>query len=334
MSENNSYFIDPLSSSEIVVNLATNVVIKDDGIQLMAQKLKDDIESNKYSTHVWKEHVLHPKVADKSTIDWIFVVDSLNFSFWPNPRHEYTIEGQVGYWALCAAINRALDKGIAITDPKYYSQISEEDFKQIFATDNGFEIPLLKERLQVLRESGRVLIEKFGGSFVNCIEICDSKATNLLKLIVNNFESFRDQTLYKGYKVSFYKRAQILISDIWAAFEGQGFGHFYDINDLTMFADYRIPQVLAHFNVIEYSQQLRDLLKDENHLLKSGNEYEVEIRAASVVAVHRIQQKIRDLDNTSINSIIIDFYLWDYRRNNAKQIDESTPFHRVRHIYY
>ena len=41
------------------------------------------------------------------------------------------------------------------------------------------------------------------------------------------------------FSVAFYKRAQILIADIWACFEGQGLGYFYDINYLTMFADYR-----------------------------------------------------------------------------------------------
>lgn len=39
--------------------------------------------------------------------------------------------------------------------------------------------------------------------------------------------------------VAFYKRAQILIADIWACFEGQGLGNFSDIDTITMFADYR-----------------------------------------------------------------------------------------------
>lgn len=39
--------------------------------------------------------------------------------------------------------------------------------------------------------------------------------------------------------VTFYKRAQILVGDIWACFEGQEFGRFDDIDSITMFADYR-----------------------------------------------------------------------------------------------
>lgn len=41
------------------------------------------------------------------------------------------------------------------------------------------------------------------------------------------------------FTVSLYKRAQILVADIWACFEGQGHGRFADIDTLTMFADYR-----------------------------------------------------------------------------------------------
>ena len=40
--------------------------------------------------------------------------------------------------------------------------------------------------------------------------------------------------------VSFYKRAQILVADIWACFEGKDYGEFHDIDTITMFADYRL----------------------------------------------------------------------------------------------
>lgn len=36
--------------------------------------------------------------------------------------------------------------------------------------------------------------------------------------------------------VRFYKRAQILVADLWACFEGESYGHFHDIDTITMFA--------------------------------------------------------------------------------------------------
>ena len=49
-----------------------------------------------------------------------------------------------------------------------------------------------------------------------------------------------------------------------------------------MFADYRVPQVLKFYNVIDYADDLKAFLK-RNALLSSGARFEVEIRAASIV---------------------------------------------------
>jgi len=58
-------------------------------------------------------------------------------------------------------------------------------------------------------------IQKFGGTFVNCVREANKSAMKLLEIITENFASFRDETEYKGRTVKFYKRAQILIADIW-----------------------------------------------------------------------------------------------------------------------
>ncbi len=55
-------------------------------------------------------------------------------------------------------------------------------------------------------------------------------------------------------RVSFYKRAQIFISDLWSLFEGKGLGEFHDMDSLTMFPDYRVPQSLQYFGVLKYSE--------------------------------------------------------------------------------
>ena len=54
-------------------------------------------------------------------------------------------------------------------------------------------------------------MDKFGGSFVNCIKQCNQSSEKLLKLIVTHFPSFRDEAVIDGQRVSLYKRAQILM---------------------------------------------------------------------------------------------------------------------------
>ena len=58
----------------------------------------------------------------------------------------------------------------------------------------------------------------------------------LVNLITDYFPSFRDEAQFEGSTVHFYKRAQILVADLWACFEGEDYGQFFDIDKLTMFA--------------------------------------------------------------------------------------------------
>ena len=53
-------------------------------------------------------------------------------------------------------------------------------------------------------------------------------------------------------QVFFYKRAQILVGDLWGAFQGSGVGQFSDIEVLTTFADYRVPVVLRTEGALVY----------------------------------------------------------------------------------
>lgn len=56
--------------------------------------------------------------------------------------------------------------------------------------------------------------------------------------------------------IAFYKRAQILVADTWSVLEGKGDGCFWDISSITVFADYRLPQVLLYFGALKYSKEL------------------------------------------------------------------------------
>jgi hypothetical protein len=54
--------------------------------------------------------------------------------------------------------------------------------------------------------------------------------------MAEKFPSFRDEGTFERKKVRFLKRAQIFVADLWAAFDGEGYGEFNDIDKITMFA--------------------------------------------------------------------------------------------------
>lgn len=249
--------------------------------------------------------------------------------------------GHTGYFALCAALNRAMKEGLDITSAEYYSKITLDTVRHIFRSDDGETmVPLLEERLKCLHEVGQQLLEKWHGKFENIVKAAGGFALNLLKLIVQEFPCFRDEADFCGRRVSLYKRAQILVGDIWACFRGEGLGSFKDLYYITMFADYRVPQVLIHFGALEYNKELMKILKSDQ-ILMNGHPMEVEIRGASIYIVEKVKDKVMQEIETNhptifkdhVNSILIDHFLWDYRRQHAKEL-EYIPFHKVLSVYY
>ncbi|XP_033114697.1 queuosine salvage protein-like [Anneissia japonica] len=335
--------LSPRESAKFIATNSTDVKIKKDGVERVAKIIQENLCSSEYSIKAWKQHKLHPQKMEAPTVDWIFVIDTLNFSFWSESNEkrflvEYNNEKHSGYWSLCAALKRALEEGIPITTPSYYSTVSLRQLQYIFRSATDTNIPLLEERLEHLHEVGKILVEKFDGSFVRCVEQCQNSVEKLLEIITTNFPCFRDYAGFKGKKVSILKRAQILVADIWACFEGKGYGKFHDVSLLTMFADYRVPQVLNYFGVLEYSTALMEDLKSFR-LFTPGERLEVEIRGNSIWAVELIMEKLRQvqessvLDGVHLNAVIVDFYLWNFSKDHWADM-QHIPIHRIRSICY
>eukprot|EP00042_Codosiga_hollandica_P035732 m.267313 g.267313 ORF g.267313 m.267313 type:complete len:205 (-) comp54715_c0_seq9:148-762(-) len=204
---------------------------------------------------------------------------------------------------------------------------------------------MIEERIAALHESGAVLMEKFGGSFAECVRQSNHSSQALLQLITENFPLFRDWLEYKGRTVYFLKRAQLLIGEIWRLYDGAGLGHFHDIHALTMFADYRVPQILEFMGALKYSDSFRTALL-EKRVFPRDNPQEIEMRGCCVQAVELIKpeivkrleaQQLADssvvLDPQEINSVLIDFFLWTYASTHRTEL-ASSPIIRIRTTNY
>lgn len=73
------------------------------------------------------------------------------------------------------------------------------------------------------------------------------------------------------------KRAQIFVADIWACFEGESYGEFRDIDKITMFADYRVPQILSTLGALYIGPQIHAAIRDKK-LIESGSKWEIQLR--------------------------------------------------------
>ena len=108
--------LPPRESGSFIASRAKHVSIKEEGVKKVAKRIYPELEKSLYSVKTWRKHELHPKELSKATVNWIFFLDTLNFSFWvekdsPPFVVKYRERNYTGYWSLCAAINRALEVG-------------------------------------------------------------------------------------------------------------------------------------------------------------------------------------------------------------------------------
>lgn len=127
--------------------------------------------------------------------------------------------------------------------------------------------------------------KKYECSFTALIAAARGSAAGLVNILARDFSCFRDEfppapgagAGDRSRPVRFLKRAQILVADLWACFDGAGPGEFRDIDKITIFADYRIPQILASLGCIEYSPTLLGKIT-RREIIESGSSFEMQLR--------------------------------------------------------
>ena len=310
---------------------------------------------------------------------YILALDAINFCFWPTENESGASvcrKNLLEYEHLATALrmmaerddvfsNRDGDGNEADTyafspnklvNMNTMSLLSDIRANLPHETEDGgcYHIPNASERVRLLKELGHGLIVHHNGSATSMLQKCvgpngKPSAVKLVDVITSTFRGFRDESVdANGRQVCFYKRAQIVTGDIWAAFgrgqkdtPGSNLTNFDDISELTTFADYRVPQLLRHVGVLRYSEELSAKI-DNMVEVAAGSSDEHFIRAGTVVAVDRLVKEVRCiLKDTNaaqnkideISAILLDWHLWQI----GEKLDrEGTlkPHHRVRTIFY
>ncbi len=270
-------------------------------------------------------------VADGTvrTAQYVLVADAMNFSFWGEPKWTVTIAGQRldGWWGFVAALRRGLTEGWPLLDAGWMRSARRDDLAEIFRGDG--EIPLLDARAAHLREIGQGLLERWDGQFAHMVTAARGRAVELVHAIVRAFPSFNDVAPYRGRLVRFHKRAQITVSDLALAYHQQGLGAFADLDQLTAFADYKLPQVLRREGILVYAPALAAQV-DACQALAPSSEPEVEIRASTIWGVELLRQAFtaRRLPATAAE---VDQMLWNLGQHPDPR---DRPYHRTRTIFY
>lgn len=332
-----------LQNAEFIYDNSVDISLDMQSTKAAAQLVLNEMEKREYSPKTWSEHELHPKAKDESTVNFIFTMDILNFSFWSEKsdkeRFAIVYKGKrwTGYSSLVALLQRALEQDIPITSPDFWAdeqRCTEDVLRTVFSSGTEEEIPMFDERVRCLREAGNVIMYEFDGSVVTLIEDANKSAAGLVNLLAEKFNCFRDEGTFENKKVRFLKRAQIFVADLWAAFEGEGYGEFNDIDKITMFADYRIPQMLVSLGILWLCPPFENKIRRQE-IIESGHTWELQIRGCTIWGVELLRREILKLKpDTKINAILIDFFLYDLAKEKEKDGAETIPHHRTRSIWY
>jgi hypothetical protein len=306
-----------------VVERAGQVRIEPNALEALAARLA----SGTFQRPVWRKPP-HWWDDGPATAQYVFVLDTLNFCFWGEPKWRIEERGETldGYWALAASLRRAIERGDPLLDPHWLQQASRPALRDLLGGSG--ELPLLEERAAALRQLGALLLERYAGQAVNLVAAAGGSAGALARRVVAELPSFDDRASYQGAPVCFFKRAQILCSDLYGAYAGRGPGAFADLDALTAFADYKLPQLLREFGVLTYEPALAARV-DGLQELAPGSEAEVEIRASTVVAVERLRQALEERGRR-LAAFELDWYLWELSQQTAWR----HPYHRTRTIFY
>lgn len=257
--------------------------------------------------------VLEMNIED--IVNFLLVLHTIgDYCFWGDPKWEIRVDDKVlyGTFAIMHVVIQRFKK-----DKSF--KMSFEEFKKLL--EGNIEIPLLKERYEELEVMNNFLDNR---SFYNMIkDIRDDKC--LFDFIIDNLPYFKDERVYKNKTIYFYKRAQLLTSDILhirALVENVDV-HY---NNLVGCADYKIPQIMNSLGMIQYSELLNEKIANKEEIAE-GSTLEIEIRANSLVVIDYIYRKLnKKFERMDINDI-----LW-LKSQDKKKINKN--YHRTKTVNY
>src|SRR5262249_39745356 len=146
--------------------------------------------------------------------NFILLVDALNFCFWSDdPIHiQWRGETYHRFNAMFVSLILATKSDPRWCDPEFWMIVPSEELRSVLSGTGT--LLLLDEREAIVRDTGRVLIERFDGKFTNAIESVNFQAWALAVLLMTSFDSFRDVSSHDKQPVFFMKRAQICAVDL------------------------------------------------------------------------------------------------------------------------
>jgi hypothetical protein len=270
----------------------------------------------------------HAQGSVAETVAFQLTLDTVNFGsgYFPHLRKR---PGMSGYLTVASSLKERWDRQGPLTGTDLRA-MTANDCAVLFGQEgnSGPAQELMGLFAEALNDLGAWLGGRYDDDPLGPIEDAGHSAARLVEL-VSEMPFFRDVSTYRGHEVPLYKRAQILVTDLAIACDGQDPGSFHDLDRLTIFADNLVPHVLRVDGVVAYEDELLERI-ERGELIPVGSPDEIEIRA---VALHTVERLVAELGASGVSATAreLDYLLWN---RGAGAAYKALPRHRTRTVFY
>lgn len=263
----------------------------------LARQMVEDGKVNFYSTE-------DQEVKEKNELTIIIrelTASAINYCYWygnANVRPNGANSGGM-YDLLDASLSNLMKVHDITNHPLNQTiQVYKESIDELIEGLSIQRYPLLEERkrhLLELTKNGK------GMEFARFVLLNKEKhGEQLLEELVKKFTGFASDT--------FLKRASLFFIQL-----NRQLDWFPDLmNEIFVPADYQVPNVLCHFETIEYSNDLAYKIQ-EGKLVEKGSLMECQIRAATIIVCKMLMK------TTGWSVADVDTYLWTKRKLPKKK---------------
>ncbi len=308
-----------------VVEHAQHVRIDDQRLASLAAELKPA------PMDCWWKHAPYSltPAALEERLNQLALFSLLCFSYWHEQKWQLEYNGQKvdGSYALLAALERAQAEGLPVWSLRWWRGAPFHAFERVVRGQGT--LPFVAERWKFAQQLGRIITERYQESLLHWLSVGGFDPARLLRMAIEELPCADDKVVYEGKEVVFFKRAQLLVMDLLLVVDQAGrapkpirFDFF------TAGSDYKLPQLLRHRGVLEYSEPLAAKI-DAMEEVVSGSAEEVEIRALTVHAVELIAAATAQR-GSKMTPCEISNAIWLESQDSS----EFKPYHRTRTIHY
>jgi hypothetical protein len=332
-----------LHSTAYVAERAKHVSIDLAALKKLAADLRHDLSNSNGASH-WLESApalvknYFESLSLENRLLFLTIFHTIGFCYWAKPESKpWTIEIADGVLSKqkyngATALLLSMATNADFLNLEYLTSLNLEQFKVLLAgqaSENIDSLALLKERHEFIVSLAQKLSrENYLHELLPLL--ATASARELALKFAHELPGYLDIAQYNGKEILFLKRAQLLVSDLNYALVSSGAAAIYKIEELTAFADYKLPQLLRHYQVLTYEAALAERI-DKQIELGAGSAEEVEIRAGTIVAVELIRQELEKRD-FACSAAAIDNQLWQL----SQKLDKTKikPYHRCKTVLY